>query len=79
MLLSANEIETPTLLLKAAVPEALVPIKLPATTLPVEPALLMKTPWLVPPEIKLRAAGVVPPMLLAGESLMSRLVPYWPV
>ncbi len=40
----AKEIDTPEPLLKLAVPAALVPIKLPATTLPVEPAFLMKTP-----------------------------------
>jgi hypothetical protein len=55
-------ITTPVALDRAAAPVAVVPRKLPATTLPDVPAPLMETPLaFVLPEMTLRSPRVVPP------------------
>src|SRR5436305_14042293 len=59
------------LLPNAPVPLWSVPIKFPYNELPVAPAFSISTP--IPfPEIRLRAAGVDPPMMLLPEPLMNR-------
>ena len=67
---------TPTLPM-AAVPARLVPMRLPWIWLPVEPAPPMLMPSLALPEIRLRAAAVVPPITLLAElsSTMPQALP----
>ncbi len=48
----------------AAVPAALLPMWLPRTRLPVAPAPVSTTPLQALPEITLRAAAAVPPIVL---------------
>jgi len=49
---------------RAVVPSAAVPMRLPFTTLPVEPLSLMAMPAELLPEMTLRAAAAAPPMVL---------------
>ncbi len=71
LLMALARISTPVSPLgKAAVPAALVPMKFPWMMFPVEPATEISTPSEPLPEIRLRAAGVVPPMRLLAEPLV---------
>ena len=56
-----------SVLARAAVPAALVPIRLPWTTVPVVRLLLRKTPLPPFPEITLPVPAAVPPIVLFGE------------
>jgi hypothetical protein len=63
-------VTTPVPFPMARVPAALVPMKLPCTRLPVVPAL-MEMPVLSLPEMTLRAAEVVPPIILFELAMFS--------
>ena len=52
-----------------AVPDTLLPMKLPDTMFPVAAAPRMITPWAVLPEITFRSAAVVPPITLFGDEM----------
>src|SRR5207302_8627131 len=70
LLFEEEFIMTPPLLGSAAVPAALVPIKLPWTEFVDElPTMLMPTPPL--PEMRLPAPAVAPPIVFEEELLMS--------
>src|SRR5262245_3973124 len=60
----------PTPLARAAQPAALRPMKLPSTTLFLVPAPSIETPLPPLPELTLRAAAVVPPIVLPLATML---------